>query len=302
MAAMGFTINTLTLFAIVLAIGIVVDDAIVVVEGAAKHIERGKSPHDSAIAAMNELFGPIVAVTLVLMSVFLPAAFLPGIIGQMYRQFALVIAVHRAHQRLQRDDTQAHAMRALAATARSEQKAERLLPGLQRRLCAARALVCRPHRSHGPPQRTDDAPCRRPRHALAHRPRPHAHGLFAHRGSGLRDDRRAIARRRRDCPLAGRHAKARRRDPLRARRRGNHRHRRQRRLAHRRKRVALQLGRDLRRAEAGQGTWPRRGHPDGPQRHPPGGEHGAGGELPRDAAAADPGPRHFPTDSRCRSN
>lgn len=93
MALMGFTINTLTLFAIVLAIGIVVDDAIVVVEGAAKHIERGKSPHDAAIAAMNELFGPIIGVTLVLISVFLPAAFLPGIVGQMYRQFALVIAV-----------------------------------------------------------------------------------------------------------------------------------------------------------------------------------------------------------------
>ncbi|CAN5535452.1 multidrug efflux RND transporter permease subunit [soil metagenome] len=93
MAAMGFTINTLTLFAIVLSIGIVVDDAIVVVEGASKHIERGLSPKDAAIAAMGELFGPIVAVTLVLMAVFLPAAFLPGIIGQMYRQFALVIAV-----------------------------------------------------------------------------------------------------------------------------------------------------------------------------------------------------------------
>ena len=93
MALMGFTINTLTLFAIVLAIGIVVDDAIVVVEGASKHIERGKTPKDAAIAAMNELFGPIVGVTLVLISVFLPAAFLPGIVGQMYRQFALVIAV-----------------------------------------------------------------------------------------------------------------------------------------------------------------------------------------------------------------
>ncbi|MEO6848608.1 MAG: efflux RND transporter permease subunit [Chthoniobacterales bacterium] len=93
MAALGFTINTLTLFAIVLAIGIVVDDAIVVVEGAAKHIERGKSPKDAAIAAMDELFGPIIGVTLVLISVFLPAAFLPGLTGQMYRQFALVIAV-----------------------------------------------------------------------------------------------------------------------------------------------------------------------------------------------------------------
>jgi HAE1 family hydrophobic/amphiphilic exporter-1 len=93
MAALGFTINTLTLFAIVLAIGIVVDDAIVIVEGVSKHIERGKSPKDAAIAAMDELFGPIVGVTLVLISVFLPAAFLPGITGQMYRQFALVIAV-----------------------------------------------------------------------------------------------------------------------------------------------------------------------------------------------------------------
>lgn len=93
MAALGFSINTLTLFAIVLAIGIVVDDAIVVVEGAARHIEGGKSPKEGAIAAMDELFGPIVGVTLVLISVFLPAAFLPGITGQMYQQFALVIAV-----------------------------------------------------------------------------------------------------------------------------------------------------------------------------------------------------------------
>jgi HAE1 family hydrophobic/amphiphilic exporter-1 len=93
MALLGFSINTLTLFAIVLAIGIVVDDAIVVVEGAMQHIERGKTPHQAAIAAMNSLFGPIIGITLVLMSVFLPAAFMPGIIGQMYRQFALVISV-----------------------------------------------------------------------------------------------------------------------------------------------------------------------------------------------------------------
>jgi hydrophobic/amphiphilic exporter-1 (mainly G- bacteria), HAE1 family len=92
LAAMGFGVNLITLFAIVLAIGIVVDDAIVVVEGAARHIERGLSPKDAAIAAMNELFGPIVGITLVLMSVFLPAAFMPGISGQLYRQFALVMA------------------------------------------------------------------------------------------------------------------------------------------------------------------------------------------------------------------
>jgi len=92
MAAMGFSVNMLTLLSIVLAIGIVVDDAIVVVEGVSQHIERGQSPHDAAIGAMRELLGPIIGITLVLMSVFLPAAFMPGITGQMYRQFALVIA------------------------------------------------------------------------------------------------------------------------------------------------------------------------------------------------------------------
>src|SRR5215471_4296939 len=92
MWALGFTVNFSTLFAIVLAIGIVVDDAIVVVEGAAHNIEKGMSGHDAAIRAMDELFGPIVGITLVLMSVFLPAAFLPGLTGRMYAQFALVIA------------------------------------------------------------------------------------------------------------------------------------------------------------------------------------------------------------------
>ncbi|MDO9060537.1 MAG: efflux RND transporter permease subunit, partial [Bradyrhizobium sp.] len=92
MAALGFTVNISTLFAIVLAIGIVVDDAIVVVEGAARNIEKGMSGHDAAIAAMDALFAPIVGITLVLISVFLPAAFLPGLTGKMYSQFALVIA------------------------------------------------------------------------------------------------------------------------------------------------------------------------------------------------------------------
>jgi hydrophobic/amphiphilic exporter-1 (mainly G- bacteria), HAE1 family len=92
MAALGFTVNLSTLFAIVLAIGIVVDDAIVVVEGAAHNIEQGMSGHDAAIKAMDVLFAPIVGITLVLISVFLPAAFLPGLTGRMYAQFALVIA------------------------------------------------------------------------------------------------------------------------------------------------------------------------------------------------------------------
>jgi HAE1 family hydrophobic/amphiphilic exporter-1 len=92
MAAMGFSVNLLTLFAVVLAIGIVVDDAIVVVEGVSQHVEKGQTPKQGAIDAMKELFGPIIGITLVLMSVFLPPAFMPGITGQMYRQFALVIA------------------------------------------------------------------------------------------------------------------------------------------------------------------------------------------------------------------
>jgi hydrophobic/amphiphilic exporter-1 (mainly G- bacteria), HAE1 family len=92
MYALGFSVNFSTLFAIVLSIGIVVDDAIVVVEGAAHNIERGMNGHDAAIAAMNTLLAPIIGITLVLMSVFLPAAFMPGLTGRMYAQFALVIA------------------------------------------------------------------------------------------------------------------------------------------------------------------------------------------------------------------
>lgn len=92
MAALGFSVNTATLFAIVLAIGIVVDDAIVIVEGVERHMEAGLSGREAAVKAMSELFGPIIGITLVLMAVFLPSASLPGLTGQMYMQFALVIA------------------------------------------------------------------------------------------------------------------------------------------------------------------------------------------------------------------
>ena len=92
MAALGFTVNLSTLFGIVLAIGIVVDDAIVIVEGVTKYIEQGMPGVPAAIKAMDELFGPIIGITLVLMSVFLPAAFVPGLTGNMFAQFALVIA------------------------------------------------------------------------------------------------------------------------------------------------------------------------------------------------------------------
>src|SRR5208283_627433 len=91
-AALGFTINLMTLFALVLAIGIVVDDAIVIVENSSYYIERGLSPKAATVKAMKELTGPVMGITLALVSVFLPAAFLPGITGQIFRQFALVIA------------------------------------------------------------------------------------------------------------------------------------------------------------------------------------------------------------------
>jgi HAE1 family hydrophobic/amphiphilic exporter-1 len=92
MQALGFTVNLSTLFALVLAIGIVVDDAIVIVEGVSRHIEEGMAGQPAAEKAMDELFGPIIGITLVLMSVFIPAAFLPGLTGQLFQQFALVIA------------------------------------------------------------------------------------------------------------------------------------------------------------------------------------------------------------------
>ena len=92
MAAFGFSVNLATLFAILLAIGIVVDDAIVIVEGVSRYVEQGIPGREAAGRAMDDLIGPVIGITLVLMSVFIPAAFMPGLTGQLYRQFALVIA------------------------------------------------------------------------------------------------------------------------------------------------------------------------------------------------------------------
>ena len=92
MAAMGFSLNNLTLFGLVLAIGIVVDDAIVVVEAVEYHVEHGLAPREASIKAMSQVSGPVIAVGLVLSAVFLPCAFITGITGQFFRQFALTIA------------------------------------------------------------------------------------------------------------------------------------------------------------------------------------------------------------------
>src|SRR3989442_358599 len=89
----GFSINTLSLFGLVLAIGLVVDDAIVVVEGIQRHVEEGLSPRDAALKAMEEISGPVVGIALVLSAVFVPTAFIPGITGRLFQQFAVTIAI-----------------------------------------------------------------------------------------------------------------------------------------------------------------------------------------------------------------
>ncbi|HEX7093349.1 MAG TPA: efflux RND transporter permease subunit, partial [Nitrospiraceae bacterium] len=93
MQALGFSINTLTLFGMVLAIGMVVDDAIVVVENVERHIGEGLSPKDAAKKAMDEVSGPVIAIVLVLCAVFVPVGFLGGITGELYKQFAITIAI-----------------------------------------------------------------------------------------------------------------------------------------------------------------------------------------------------------------
>ncbi|MBL0168069.1 MAG: multidrug efflux RND transporter permease subunit [Propionivibrio sp.] len=89
----GFSINTLSLFGLVLAIGLVVDDAIVVVEAVEHHIEHGMSPRDATLRAMEEVTGPVIAIAVILAAVFVPTAFIPGITGQLYQQFAVTIAI-----------------------------------------------------------------------------------------------------------------------------------------------------------------------------------------------------------------
>ncbi len=192
MAAMGFTVNISTLFAIILAIGIVVDDAIVIVEGVARHIEEGMAGQPAAEKAMDELFGPVVGITLVLMSVFLPAAFLPGLTGQMFKQFALVIAatafisaINAATLSsrpvplwLRKRCRRRSATSSIAGSTRSMTPASTNIPGLSAPWC------------------TIPVPWwwwRWCSSASPATPHPPAHIVPAHRGPGLCDDRGAIA-------------------------------------------------------------------------------------------------------------
>src|SRR5207237_6168524 len=90
---LGFSINTLSLFGLILAVGLVVDDAIVVVEAVEHHIEQGMSPRDATLQAMNEVSGPVIGIALILASVFIPVAFMGGIQGRLNKQFAVTIAI-----------------------------------------------------------------------------------------------------------------------------------------------------------------------------------------------------------------
>ena len=177
MAALGFTINTTTMFGIVLAIGIVVDDAIVIVEGVARHIERGMTPHDAAIKAMDELFGPVIGITLVLMSVFLPAAFVPGLTGKMFAQFALVIAATAFISAINAATLKPTQCAMWLRPASAAGEAQFLLPRLQQRLPARGERLCLAGRRHGAARRPHGAarpragrPGRLGRRAPARRP------------------------------------------------------------------------------------------------------------------------------------
>ena len=109
-------INTLSLFGLVLAIGLVVDDAIVVVEAVEHHIEEGLSPRDATVKAMSEVAGPVLAIAIILAAVFVPTAFIPGITGRLYQQFALTIAIS-VHLGLQRPVAEPRPLRAPAQAA-----------------------------------------------------------------------------------------------------------------------------------------------------------------------------------------
>ena len=141
MYAFGFTINLLTMFGLILAIGIVVDDAIVIVENATRHIEMGQPPKEATIRAMDELVGPIIGITLVLAAVFLPAAFLAGVTGTA---LSSICADDRRHGRDQRDqclDAQTGAERRVSETCESEPKEVHSVSLVQRRLRTNRACL-----------------------------------------------------------------------------------------------------------------------------------------------------------------
>ena len=129
---LGFSINTLSLFGLVLAIGLVVDDAIVVVEAVEHHIEEGMSPRDASFKAMEQVSGPVVAIAIILAAVFIPTAFIPGITGRLYQQFAVTIAVSVIISAFQRAFVEPRAFCAAAQTTeRGSRSTRSILPLVQ---------------------------------------------------------------------------------------------------------------------------------------------------------------------------
>ena len=194
MALFGFTVNLLTLFGLVLAIGIVVDDAIVIVENAAHHIDAERlGPREATIKAMDEVTGPVIGITLVLMAVFLPSAFLGGITGQLYRQFALTIAITAVIS----------AMNALTLKPaqcavwlrHSPEHRNAFFRAFNARLRAGGARLRRSRGLDGAETDGDDARLRRADRGDPVGLRIAADGLPADRGPGLRDQRHPAARR-----------------------------------------------------------------------------------------------------------
>ena len=163
LAALGYSLNNLSLFGLVLAIGIVVDDAIVVVENVERNLEHGLSPLEAARTSMDEVSGALVAIVLVLCAVFVPTLFLTGLSGAFYRQFAVTISTATIISLLALADPVAGARRAAAAsrtpTARAGNRAGRAScrragDALQPRLRAAERRLCRAHRARWSPRRS----------------------------------------------------------------------------------------------------------------------------------------------------
>ena len=165
MYVFGFSINALSLFGLVLAIGIVVDDAIVVVENVERNIEAGLSPRDATYQAMQEVSGPIIAIALVLIAVFVPLAFISGLTGQFYKQFALTIAISTVISAIN-SLTLSPALAALLlkghdapeghADPRDGRAVRLVLPRLQPRVPARLASLQRRRRARDLPQGRDD--------------------------------------------------------------------------------------------------------------------------------------------------
>ncbi|MGY3463828.1 hydrophobe/amphiphile efflux-1 (HAE1) family protein [Bradyrhizobium sp. LM6.11] len=218
MAALGFSINNLTLFGLVLAVGIVVDDAIVVVENVERHLEHGMSRRDAALKTMEEVGGALVSIALVLCAVFVPTAFLGGISGQFFQQFAVTIAVATAISCFC-SLTLSPALASLLLVPHEEKRPagalepsrtwlERFHRRLQSRVRPSRAWLCRPRQFRDPAFSGDDPNLCRTDRQRRLADRDHVAGLHSGAGSRLRHYLRAIAGR----GLAGAHHRGRARD------------------------------------------------------------------------------------------